>query len=65
MLTQGFSEIGFMDTIHFNSEEQWRKILVPQLNNGQIDSFLSRRKQLIDSVEKARVRFGDDIFSSK
>lgn len=45
------------------SDEKWREFFKGNLNSDEIDRFLIRRRSVIESVEQARSRFGDSIFS--
>lgn len=44
------------------SDFQWKSLLNQNLNKDQINAFLQRRKDIIEIVEQARQRFGDEIF---
>tara|TARA_B110001454_G_scaffold219194_1_gene251257 strand:+ start:7864 stop:9987 length:2124 start_codon:yes stop_codon:yes gene_type:complete len=45
------------------TDEKWRELFSGNLSTDEIDLFLKRRQNVIDSVEQARARFGDSIFS--
>lgn len=48
--------------IRNTSEKQWRETLKNDLDQDQIATFLKRRKEIIGVVEKARKKFGENIF---
>lgn len=63
-LSSVIGEEGPYTKLKLTTETQWRSLLGPHLNNGQIEAFLNRRNRVVDAVERVRTMFGDAIFKS-
>jgi hypothetical protein len=44
------------------SEQAWRSLLRNEMNERQMSEFIARRSRIVDAVERARAKFGDEIF---